>query len=68
MNTVFLNGKEISIVKECSLENLLSENGLADKKGIAVALNNEVIIRKAWTETQLKSGDKIMIIKATQGG
>jgi len=68
MNTVFLNGKEISFVKECSLENLLSENGLADKRGIAVALNNEVVMRKAWKQTQLKSGDKIIIIKATQGG
>ena len=68
MNTVFLNGKEISIEKENTLFDLLSLNGFSEKKGIAVALNNEVVTRSDWTNKQLKQGDKIIIIKATQGG
>ena len=68
MNTVFLNGKEISIEKENTLFDLLSLNRFSDKKGIAVALNNEVVTRSDWNKKQLKQGDKIIIIKATQGG
>lgn len=65
---VFLNGKEIQFKLNGSLSELLSANGLADKKGIAVAVNNLVITRSQWTMTQINKGDKIIIIKATQGG
>ena len=68
MKTVILNGKEISIGIEYSLFDLLSGNGMAEKNGIAVALNNQVISRTEWNNKLLKQGDKIIIIKATQGG
>ncbi|WP_274476561.1 sulfur carrier protein ThiS [Mangrovimonas aestuarii] len=36
--------------------------------GIAVAINNIVIPKYNWTETELKDNDDILIIQATQGG
>lgn len=36
--------------------------------GIAVAINNTVIPKYNWTETELKDNDDILIIQATQGG
>lgn len=37
-------------------------------KGIAVALNNQVIPRPQWQETQVADKAQILIITATQGG
>ena len=47
-----------------ALEDVISLNS----KGIAVAVNNTVVQKAKWTEHILQSGDKITIIKATQGG
>lgn len=51
-----------------SLEQLLLSENLKKEKGIAVALNNQVVPQKHWGSTQLKSNDTILIITATQGG
>lgn len=37
-------------------------------KGIAIAVNNEVVPRDTWKTFKLTNGNKILIIKATQGG
>lgn len=37
-------------------------------KGIALAIDNEVIPRESWKQHPLSEGNKIIIIKATQGG
>lgn len=37
-------------------------------KGIAVALNNQVVSRSQWAETLVTDGSHILIITATQGG
>lgn len=37
-------------------------------KGIAVAVNNQVIPKQQWDTTPLKQNDNILIITATQGG
>nr|WP_305069988.1 sulfur carrier protein ThiS [Flavobacterium covae] len=42
---------------------------LPDKqKGIAIAIDQQVIPRSQWENTSLQSNQKIIIIKATQGG
>ncbi|KAA5532082.1 sulfur carrier protein ThiS [Paenimyroides baculatum] len=51
-----------------SLEQLLLSENLKKEKGIAVALNNQVVPQKHWGSAQLKSNDTILIITATQGG
>ncbi|AIM36367.1 sulfur carrier protein ThiS [Sphingobacterium sp. SG20118] len=51
-----------------SLEGLMLLEFPEKSKGIAVALNNQVIPKKAWSTTQLKNQDTILIITATQGG
>lgn len=38
------------------------------EKGIAIALNQSIVQRKEWPNTQLKNNDQVLIIKATQGG
>ncbi len=36
--------------------------------GVAVAVNSEVVPKSRWSETVLKSGDRIEIVGASQGG
>lgn len=36
--------------------------------GIAVAVNDEVVRRTAWTDTELSAGDRVDVLTAVQGG
>jgi len=40
----------------------------ASPKGIAVALNNQVIPRDHWNSTEIQDKDSILVVTATQGG
>ncbi len=65
---ITLNEKLMDIEESNTLLELLSNNDLDEKKGIAVALNYEVVPREQWSSTALKNNDKITVITATQGG
>jgi sulfur carrier protein len=48
---------------------LLRERGIdTDQRGIAVAVNAEVVTRAAWEECALAEGDEVEVITAMQGG
>lgn len=51
-----------------SLYQLLLSVELYAEKGIAVAVNNEVVPRKQWNEFSLSEGYTVTIIRASQGG
>ncbi|GHC91970.1 thiamine biosynthesis protein ThiS [Nocardiopsis terrae] len=36
--------------------------------GIAVAVNDEVVRRSAWADTELSAGDRVDVLTAVQGG
>jgi sulfur carrier protein len=65
---LFVNNKTEKLQSGNTLSGLLSQLGLHDKRGIAVAVNNAVISKPDWTTTALKESDKITIIRPTQGG
>ena len=50
------------------VEDLLERLGIEQQKGIAVALNLAVVPRSRWAEQQVRDGDEIEIVRATQGG
>lgn len=37
-------------------------------QGIAVAVNNKVVFKSKWDETNLEENDEVLIIQATCGG
>ncbi|MEM7162463.1 MAG: sulfur carrier protein ThiS [Bacteroidota bacterium] len=51
-----------------TLGDVLVSNGMNETKGIAVAVNNEVVPKHKWSEFDLDEKDKILIIKAAAGG
>lgn len=67
MITVTVNQKTEKIQENASLQNLIDELEISSN-GIAIAINQNIIKRDNWTSQRLSSGDKILIIKATQGG
>lgn len=47
---------------------LLDEVALADRPGVAVAVNDAVVSRSDWSTRTLQGGDRILLIHASQGG
>jgi sulfur carrier protein len=39
-----------------------------DKRGVAVAVNGEVVPKSAWSETTVGAGDTVEVLTAAQGG
>ena len=66
---LIVNGQEQSVDDASTLLDLLIEmNFNAEQKGIAVAVNAEVIARAMWADMRLCNGDRVDIIHAVQGG
>ncbi|WBC11734.1 sulfur carrier protein ThiS [Micromonospora sp. CA-248089] len=38
------------------------------ERGLAVAVNGEVVPRGGWPESVLRDGDRVEVLSATQGG
>lgn len=38
------------------------------QRGVAVAVNGEVVPRTAWERTPLRDGDRVEVLTAAQGG
>jgi len=67
MIKITINSQTKTILEDTSVTILLTQIKQPEN-GIAVAINNQVIPKAIWPEHQLKTDDKILIIKATQGG
>jgi sulfur carrier protein len=70
--TITINGITANITtaaRRITLDALLRQNGITpEKKGIAVALNDEVIPKRLWIDTWVTGSDRLEIIQASQGG
>lgn len=67
--TITINGTLTEQRERLTLADILVQNGItADLKGVAVALNDEVVMKSKWTHVVLQDGDRIEIVRATQGG
>jgi sulfur carrier protein len=61
--------KEVKAFTEIkNLEDLLSQLGVNNYSGMAVAVNERVIPRNDWNVCRLEEGNEITIIRAVQGG
>jgi sulfur carrier protein len=67
-NRVFVNDRPMDFAEGAVLAVLLRELGLAERKGVAVAVNGSVVARRAWSARRLEPEDRILVIQATQGG
>jgi sulfur carrier protein len=68
MIEVFVNGEIKKVQSPKVVNELLEDLQLYGRKGIAVAVNEEVLTKSQWQEVFLKPFDKVVIIKAVAGG
>ncbi|HEX8545326.1 MAG TPA: sulfur carrier protein ThiS [Cytophagaceae bacterium] len=66
--TIYINNEPKEIEEETSIQHLFSTIKILSDKGIAVAINEVVVPRADWPKKIVNSNDKVLIIKATQGG
>ncbi len=67
MITVNVNNTAHIFSSQSNLQDLLTQLDISDK-GIAVAVNNQIISKNEWSRWQLAEGENVLIIQATQGG
>jgi sulfur carrier protein len=65
---VLVNNKLYEMQQGITIAALLQFIQLTSDKGIAVAINSQVIPKTNWQQQVLQSADNVTIIRATQGG
>ena len=62
-----LNGQEVELVDQLTVAALVAAH--ADSpRGIAVAINDELVPRSAWDGATVQAGDGVELVVAAQGG
>ncbi len=65
---IYINNTEYNCDDDSTLQQaILVANNIPDK-GIAIAVNNDVIPNAEWNTFKINNGDRITIIKAFYGG
>lgn len=63
-----VNNKPQEMPEGSTVADLARQQGVADGKGVAIAMNGAVVRRDAWESTPLTDGATIVLIKAAYGG
>ena len=68
--TITVNGSPEALSAGATLPDLLRAHDLDPERvrGVAVAVNDDVIRRADWAQTALRDGDRVEIVTARQGG
>ena len=64
---IIVNNKAMEMAEGSTLSTLAEALRLPEK-GVAVAVNNQMIPREEWSATRLQEGAQIVVIKAACGG
>ncbi|SIN21035.1 sulfur carrier protein ThiS [Micromonospora cremea] len=62
-----VNGTGRSVPGGASVADLVSDI-VPQQRGVAVAVNGEVVPRTGWSATVLRDGDRVEVLTAAQGG
>jgi thiamine biosynthesis protein ThiS len=66
--SIRVNDEPRAIAAGATIADLVRELGLGERKGVAVAINDAVVARVTWLTRVLGDGDRVLVIRATQGG
>ena len=67
MTSITLNGETRDVTTASSIADLVATLDRGPR-GIAVAVNREVVPRARWSEHVLKAGDRVDVVQAIGGG
>ena len=66
---LFVNGARREVPAGATVASIVELLDVApEARGIAVALNGEVVARGRWQQTELPEGARIEVVAAVQGG
>jgi sulfur carrier protein len=65
---IYVNNSLQEIPAHAKITDALDKLNLISLRGIAVAINNNVVPRSEWDTFPLQAEDKLTLIQATQGG
>ena len=63
-----LNGEECQVSAGSSIPDLLAILGFEDARGVAVAVDGEVVPRSGWSTFGVIDGMSVEVLRAVQGG
>jgi sulfur carrier protein len=66
--TVELNGEPVELGAGASVADAVAHSGAASRRGLAVAVDGEVVPRREWERTALRDGQRVEVVVAVQGG
>jgi sulfur carrier protein len=66
--TVFVNGEERFLRDGATVADIVATMGREGGRGIAVAVNGEVVSRSLWPGTELTENDRVEVLEAIGGG
>ena len=64
---IFLNGATVMLDLGATVGGVVDGLGKG-RRGVAVAVNDEVVPRSRWDRTALRDHDRVEILTASQGG
>lgn len=65
---IYVNDKLTEVKQDTSINSLLKLMNIESFQGIAIGINDQVIPRNEWELNLLKENDKVLLIRASQGG
>lgn len=67
--TIELNGAPVELTEAATVAEAVRHSGAeSERRGIAVAVDGEVVPRSAWEATELAEGQRVEVVGAIQGG
>jgi sulfur carrier protein len=64
---ISLNGDVTTVAHDVTVGAVVDQLGKG-RKGVAVAVNDEVVPRSRWDATGLRDDDRVEVLTASQGG
>ena len=68
MTVVTLNGERRELHDPATVEAAVLAAGAPDGRGVAVAVDGEVVPRGEWASTEVHEGQQVEVLHAVQGG
>jgi sulfur carrier protein len=68
MTVITINGERRELDDGATIEAAVRAAGAPDGRGVAVALDGEVVPRREWAFTEIRDGQQVEVLRAVQGG
>jgi sulfur carrier protein len=69
MTSIVLNGTQQDLPDGATIESAVLATGApAEGRGVAVAVDGEVVPRGEWSNTPVREGQQVEVLNAVQGG